>query len=83
MRSLSDFAHDAGAKVVAEGIETLDDARVRQAAVDYGQGWLFGRDRPASELRDTYPIDTLHPSTARERGQPGPDAPVVNPTGTR
>lgn len=58
--SLAEFGHDAGAVVVAEGVETLDDARaLRHAGVDYGQGWLFGRPGPPEQLDAVYPIDDL------------------------
>ncbi|GAA0922411.1 hypothetical protein GCM10009557_91740 [Virgisporangium ochraceum] len=42
--ALVTFAHGCGSKVVAEGIETADDASALSAiGVDYGQGWLYGR----------------------------------------
>ena len=42
--SLVTFAHGSGARVVAEGVETADDAAaLRELGVDYGQGWHFGR----------------------------------------
>ena len=44
VRSLVEFARGIGAKVVAEGVETADEAQVlRGLAVDLGQGWHFGR----------------------------------------
>jgi EAL domain-containing protein (putative c-di-GMP-specific phosphodiesterase class I) len=56
--SLVDFGHGAGASVVAEGVETARDAIVlRDAGVDLGQGWYFGRPGPASALRAVYPVD--------------------------
>lgn len=57
-RSLVDFAHGAGATVVAEGIETSDDAlALRDAGVDYGQGWFFARPGPAPQLLERYDVD--------------------------
>jgi len=51
VRSLVAFAGSAGARVVAEGIETQDDAVwLRGLGVDYGQGWFFGRPGPMSDL---------------------------------
>ena len=51
VRSLTEFAHDCGAVVVAEGVETEADAVVLTGlGVDLGQGWLFGRPVPAAEL---------------------------------
>lgn len=44
IRSLVDFAAGLRARVVAEGVETADEAAVlRTLGVDYGQGWHFGR----------------------------------------
>src|SRR5918995_4128001 len=45
--SLVTFAHGSGATVVAEGVETADDATaLRALGVDHGQGWYFGRPGP-------------------------------------
>jgi EAL domain-containing protein (putative c-di-GMP-specific phosphodiesterase class I) len=63
VRSLVDFGHGCGAQVVAEGIETADDAvALRDAEVDYGQGWYFARAGDVEELRDVYPVDETAPS---------------------
>lgn len=57
VRSLVDFGLGAGAKVVAEGVETVQDALVlRECGVDYGQGWYFGRPGPAEQLCDHYDV---------------------------
>ena len=49
--SLVEFAHGCGVRVVAEGVETpAEHAMLRDAGVDYGQGWLFGRPGPAAVL---------------------------------
>jgi EAL domain-containing protein (putative c-di-GMP-specific phosphodiesterase class I) len=57
IRSLVDFAHDCGAGVVAEGIETADDVTVLQAlGVDYGQGWYFGKADEPDALLDQYAV---------------------------
>ncbi|MFI7587720.1 EAL domain-containing protein [Spongisporangium articulatum] len=41
--SMVRFGHDSGAKVVAEGVETRQDAdALATLGVDYGQGWFFG-----------------------------------------
>ena len=59
VHSLVEFGHAAGATVVAEGVETAEDAAtLRGHGVDYGQGWHFGRPGPASDLepaRETAP----------------------------
>ena len=51
VHSLVEFGHAAGAVVVAEGIETAEDAATLLAhGVDHGQGWHFGRPGPAADL---------------------------------
>ncbi|UJA21971.1 EAL domain-containing protein [Thermoleophilia bacterium SCSIO 60948] len=45
--ALIDYSHDLGIDVVAEGIETVEEARlVRSLGADLGQGWFFGRPEP-------------------------------------
>ncbi|SDO07323.1 EAL domain-containing protein [Geodermatophilus sp. DSM 45219] len=49
--SLVSFAHGCGAHVVAEGVETAEDATaLRALGVDHGQGWYFGRPGPPEAL---------------------------------
>jgi diguanylate cyclase (GGDEF)-like protein len=44
LRATVAFAREVGARVVAEGVERPEELAVlRDADVDYGQGWLFGR----------------------------------------
>ena len=44
VRSLVEFGHGCGVRVVAEGVETATEAAaLRTLAVDHGQGWYFGR----------------------------------------
>jgi EAL domain-containing protein (putative c-di-GMP-specific phosphodiesterase class I) len=53
VRSLVDFGHGCGVRVVAEGIETAEEAAVlRRLGVDYGQGWFFGRPGPPEALTE-------------------------------
>jgi EAL domain-containing protein (putative c-di-GMP-specific phosphodiesterase class I) len=57
-RSLAEFGHEVGALVVAEGVETKEDAiALREAGVDFGQGWHFGRPGPPDQLVDSYQVD--------------------------
>jgi EAL domain-containing protein (putative c-di-GMP-specific phosphodiesterase class I) len=43
------LGHSFGIAVVAEGLETpLQLSRLREMGCDRGQGYLFGRPRPAS-----------------------------------
>jgi EAL domain-containing protein (putative c-di-GMP-specific phosphodiesterase class I) len=59
VRSLVAFGHGAGAQIVAEGVETADDAATLLAlGVDYGQGWHFGRPGPAGALSAASPLAT-------------------------
>jgi EAL domain-containing protein (putative c-di-GMP-specific phosphodiesterase class I) len=58
--SLAGFAHGCDASVVAEGVETLDDAAtLLSLGVDHGQGWHFGRPGPAGNLAPCPPRAVL------------------------
>lgn len=53
VRSLVEFAHGCDIEVVAEGVETGDEAAALLASgVDHGQGWHFGRPGPVEALTD-------------------------------
>ncbi|MFF5076014.1 EAL domain-containing protein [Actinoplanes sp. NPDC000266] len=55
VRSLADLAAAVGAVVVAEGVETAEDATTLAGiGVSLGQGWHFGRAVTPEELRETY-----------------------------
>src|SRR3954464_15018948 len=44
LRATAAFAREVGARVVAEGVERVEELEVLRAMeIDYGQGWLFGR----------------------------------------
>jgi EAL domain-containing protein (putative c-di-GMP-specific phosphodiesterase class I) len=46
------FARTAGCRLIAEGIETEDEARtLTDLGVEFGQGYLFGRPLPIDDLR--------------------------------
>ena len=48
LRATVAFAREVGARIVAEGVERPEElAILRDAEVDYGQGWLFGRPAEA------------------------------------
>jgi EAL domain-containing protein (putative c-di-GMP-specific phosphodiesterase class I) len=60
VNALVDFGHGSGARVVAEGVETKDDAiALRSAGVDYAQGWYFARPGTVDQLADSYRVDDL------------------------
>ncbi len=64
--SLVTFGHGCGATLVAEGVETADDAAtLLSLGVDLGQGWFFGRPGPAEAL-----------APAAQLSYSGPIAPV-------
>jgi EAL domain-containing protein (putative c-di-GMP-specific phosphodiesterase class I) len=61
VRAMVDFAAGLRSKVVAEGIETVEDAVVlRSAGVHLGQGWLFARPCAPAEVLETYPVAGMH-----------------------
>jgi EAL domain-containing protein (putative c-di-GMP-specific phosphodiesterase class I) len=69
IRSLVDFAKGLGATLVAEGVETVQDALVlRDVGVHLAQGWLFARPMAPGEMRDAYPVEGLHHETFRLAG---------------
>jgi EAL domain-containing protein (putative c-di-GMP-specific phosphodiesterase class I) len=54
VQSLVAFGHGCDVRVVAEGVETADEAAaLRALGVDYGQGWFYGRPGPPEALSDT------------------------------
>jgi EAL domain-containing protein (putative c-di-GMP-specific phosphodiesterase class I) len=53
------LAHDQGALILAEGVETAGQERILQdLGVDLAQGWLYGRPFPAGELEARTPMLT-------------------------
>ncbi|MGY1785318.1 EAL domain-containing protein [Geodermatophilus sp. SYSU D00698] len=56
VESLVTFGHGCGVTVVAEGIETAQEAvRLRDLGVDLGQGWYYGRPGPPEALSPLRP----------------------------
>ena len=55
VRSSIALSHSLGMSVVAEGVETEGvEALLQEMKCDFGQGWLFGRAAPLSELALRY-----------------------------
>ncbi len=51
VRGIINMIHAIGAKVIAEGVETREQAeKLRGLGVAYLQGWFIGRPAPASEM---------------------------------
>ncbi|SET74431.1 sensor domain-containing phosphodiesterase [Geodermatophilus poikilotrophus] len=66
--SLTTFAHGSGARVVAEGVETAEDATaLRSLGVDHGQGWHFGRPGPPEALAPLVPRPAVAAQPALSR----------------
>ena len=67
--SVIDLAHAFDIRVVAEGVETIAQAELlRDQGCDFGQGFLWARPVPASELPAAFRhIDTLNRELIRSR----------------
>jgi diguanylate cyclase (GGDEF)-like protein len=51
VRAIASMAHALKLTVVAEGVETAEQAALlKMLDCEYGQGWLFGRPQPVSEF---------------------------------
>jgi len=75
--ALVGFAHDLGARVVGEGVETRAEVvALRNLGVDFGQGFFLGRPGPlAVHLTSLRKVDELtkepgRTETGRRRSQP-------------
>jgi EAL domain-containing protein (putative c-di-GMP-specific phosphodiesterase class I) len=79
VRSLVEFAHGCAASVVAEGIETAEDATMLAAlGVDHGQGWHFGRPGRPEDLPAYLPPMSAPsaPTTRAPVSRIGPETPI-------
>jgi EAL domain-containing protein (putative c-di-GMP-specific phosphodiesterase class I) len=59
VRRLVELCQDLNIRTVAEMVETVEVAEiVRQAGVDFAQGWLYGKpaDKPGPALRPNPPV---------------------------
>ena len=66
VRNILQLAELLGMSVVAEGVETVEDARILQElGCDFGQGYVFGRPQPIEQCV------ALVRSWKRGRGMPG------------
>jgi EAL domain-containing protein (putative c-di-GMP-specific phosphodiesterase class I) len=62
VRRLVELCKDLKVRTVAEMVETIEvEEAVRQAGVDFAQGWLFGKpaDQPRPALRPGAPVKTI------------------------
>jgi EAL domain-containing protein (putative c-di-GMP-specific phosphodiesterase class I) len=56
LASVAQLARPFGARVVAEGVEAIDDLRaVKAAGIDLVQGWLLGAEQPAAHFAPPAP----------------------------
>jgi diguanylate cyclase (GGDEF)-like protein len=64
LRATVAFAREVGARIVAEGVERVEELEVLRAMeIDYGQGWLFGRPSEA------WPADAVQAPAAPRPGK--------------
>ncbi len=73
MSAVNAYAEEAGALILAEGIETEEHLQLARAlGARLGQGWFFGR--PAAEATSLYPVGelTLPPAVSSMRGDRSP-----------
>jgi len=57
VEAVVNLGHSLGLTVVAEGVESpLQLSRLRELGCDHGQGYLFGRPRPAELIESEYTL---------------------------
>ncbi|QQO07419.1 EAL domain-containing protein [Breznakiella homolactica] len=82
IRVMVDFAHGAGFKVIAEGIENTNQMQILlENEVDFFQGFLFSKPLPAVELQallgnfsnsvNVFPVKTYDPINLDNLNKPG------------
>ncbi len=58
--ALVSFGHGSGAAIVAEGVETREDAAaLRALGIDYAQGWYFARPGTPAAMAPDYSVQDL------------------------
>ncbi len=68
LRGIIGVGHELGARIVAEGVETVEDLRwLRAAGCDQAQGFLLGRPAPAATLIDVLRAESGAARTPRSR----------------
>src|SRR5215207_9038001 len=68
LRATAAFAREVGARVVAEGVERVEELEALRAMdIDYGQGWLFGRPGEAWPQESTATPETPRRAAASGR----------------
>jgi len=71
VRQVVSLCKELGARVVAEGIETVEDAEALLAlGVDYGQGWHYGRPGPPEALSPYLPAASASSPPGATRADP-------------
>jgi diguanylate cyclase (GGDEF)-like protein/PAS domain S-box-containing protein len=67
MRAIVEITHSYGGQVLAECIETTEQAEVAiELGVDLGQGWFFGRPEERARLDANVPASPSQPGDARQ-----------------
>jgi diguanylate cyclase (GGDEF)-like protein len=73
LRSIIALAHELGKEVVAEGVETADDAAyLRSIGCEYGQGFYYGEPMSPKEVQDLLAVLASHRKRVqKERAKAG------------
>ncbi len=73
LRSIIALAHELGKEVVAEGVETADDANyLRSIGCEYGQGFYYGEPMSPKEVADLLAVLASHRKRVqKERAKAG------------